>query len=200
MALTIHGREPSSVFRLNGADENSATFALGWVLEHSSSYRKLIIEAIFGETLDTDDIVVALQRHGKEGGYTDLEIQAGNKFHAILEAKRWWEMPTLEQLKLYQPRLVDAAIERKRLVSVSAADRAYALRRLPSDLDGIGVVHLSWGDLKRLAQQAHSLAAGFEEKLWLRQWIQHLKEFVSMQRQTDNNVFVVALSSQPMIE
>jgi hypothetical protein len=200
MALSIHGFPPSNVFRLYGGDENSASFALGWVLEKSPAYRKVVIEAVFAETLDVDNVVIALQRHGEDGGYTDLEIQAGHQFHAILEAKRWWDLPTLEQFKRYHPRLIAAGTERKRLISVSAADKTYALRRLPVDLDGIGIVHLSWNDLKRLAKQAQSSASGFEEKLWLRQWIQHLQEFVTMERQIDNKVFVVALGLHPMVD
>ncbi len=199
MALTIHGVHPSNVFQLTRPDENSASCALGWVLEESLTYRKLVIEAVFGEILGVDNVVIALQQHGEDGGYTDLEIQAGRQFHAILEAKRWWEVPSLEQFKRYQPRLVATSAERKRLISVSAADQTYALRRLPADLDGIGIVHLSWSDLKQLAKRAQSLASGFEEKLWLHQWILHLREFVSMERQTDNTVFVVALGSGPMV-
>lgn len=200
MALTIHGEQPLSVFRLNGADENSATFALGWGLEQSPEYRKIVIEAMFGEVLVVDNAVIALQRHSLDGGYTDLEIQAAHRFHAILEAKRWWGVPSVEQLARYRPRLVAAGAERKRLVSVSAADRAHALRRLPADINGIGVVHLSWSDLQRLAKRARSLASGFEEKLWLRQLIDHLQEFVSMDRLTDNKVFVVSLGRQPMVD
>lgn len=198
--LTVHGNQPLSVFRLNGADENSATFALGWVLEQSLSYRRLVIETVFAEALDVDNAVITLQDHGEDGGYTDLEIQAGHRFHIILEAKRWWDVPSLEQFTRYHPRLVAAGAERKRLVSVSAADREHALRRLPADLDGIHVTHLSWGDLQRLAKQARSLAPAFEEKLWLRQLIGHLQEFVSMERQTDNKVFVVSLGWQPMVK
>jgi hypothetical protein len=200
MALTIHGVRPSNVFRLYGPDENSASFALGWVLEQSPEYRKIVIEAVFGERLGVDKVVISLQRHGEDGGYTDLEIQAGHQFHAILEAKRWWDLPTVEQFKRYQPRLIAAGTERQRLISVSAADQTYAFRRLPVDLDGIGIVHLSWNDLKRLAKQAKAGASGFEEKLWLRQWIQHLQEFVTMERQTDNNVYVVTLGLQPMVD
>lgn len=67
VALSIHGTQPLSVFRLNGADENSATFALGWVLEQSSNYRKVVIEAVFNEALDVDNAVISLQRHGQDG-------------------------------------------------------------------------------------------------------------------------------------
>jgi hypothetical protein len=199
LALTLHGIQPSNVFRLGGADENSATSALGWVLEQSPTYRNLVIEATFGGLLDSGDAVISLQRHHENGGYTDLEIQLGRQFHAILEAKHGWEVASEEQFQRYVPRLIAAAADRKRLVSVSAADRDYAGRRLPAGLKGIAIVHLSWGELARLCKLAQPVASRFEEKLWLRQWALHLQEFVSMERQIDNTVFVVSLSSRPMI-
>jgi len=199
MALSIHGTSPTSVFRLNGADENSASFALGWTLEQSLHYRKLVVEAVFGEALDVNDAVIALQKHNLDGGYTDVELQGGHRFHAILEAKRWWDLPSIIQLNRYMPRLASGGAERQRLVSVSAADRSYAQRRLPAQINGVGVCHLSWRDLQTLARKAQSLATGSQEKLWLRQLIQHLQEFTSMERQTDNNVFIVSLGQEPMV-
>jgi hypothetical protein len=200
MALTIYGNQPVSVFRLNGADENSASFALGWVLDQSAVYRKLVIETVFGEALDVGDVKIALQEYDEDGGYTDLEVHAGSRFHLILEAKRRRDLPTRKQLEGYMHRLVAKGAERRRLVSVSAADQALALRALPPDLKGVPIVHVSWSDLQQLAEKARSIATGFEEKLWLRQLIEHLGEFVSMKRRTDNNVYVVSLGSQPMIK
>lgn len=199
MALSIHGTCPTSVFRLNGADENSASFALGWTLEQSLHYRKLVAEAVFGEVLDVNDVVITLQKHDHDGGYTDVELQAGHRFHAILEAKRWWDLPSIAQLKRYLPRLAVGRAERQRLISVSAADRSHAQRRLPARLEGVVICHLSWRDLQILARKAQTLATGSQEKLWLRQLIQHLQEFASMERQTDNKVFVVALGQEPMV-
>ena len=120
MVLSIHGAEPTNVFRLIGSDENSASFAVGWALERSPNYRNLVIEAVFGEVLDIDDAVIQLQKHGQDGGFTDIEMQAGHLFHVILEAKRAWELPTVEQLTRYLPRLIAGGAERKRLISVSA--------------------------------------------------------------------------------
>ncbi len=200
MALIIRGSQPSSVFRLNGADENSASFALGWVLEQSTNFREVFTKAAFGEAVDVADAVIALQKNGADGGFTDVEIQAGQRFHAILEAKRWWNVVGLEQLKRYQSRLSKAGAKLQRLVSVSAADVTYAQRRLPRDVGGVKVTHLSWGDIQRLAKKAHALASGFEEKLWLRQFIQHLQEFVIMDRLTNNMVFVVSLGREPKVD
>ena len=199
MALSIRGKSPTSVFRLNGADENSASFALGWTLEQSLHYRKLLTEAVFGEVLDVSDMAITLQKHSDDGGYTDVELQDGQRFHAILEAKRWWDLPTITQLKRYLPRLAKEGAERQRLISVSAADCSYAQRHLPAQLEGVGIIHLSWRDVQTLARKAQSLATGSQEKLWLRQLIEHLQEFTSMERQTDNKVYVVSLGQEPMV-
>ncbi len=199
MALSLHGTEPTSVFRLCGNNENSASFALGWTLEQSSHYRQLVTDAVFGEILDVNHVAITLQEHGGDGGYTDIELRAGHRFHAILEAKRSWELPSVAQLNRYLPRLVAGRAERQRLISVSAANRSHAGRLLPPELGGVAICHLSWGDLQNLARQAEALASRFEEKLWLRQLGQHLEEFTSMERQTDNNVYVVVLKQDPMV-
>jgi hypothetical protein len=117
----------------------------------------------------------------------------------ILEAKRSWKLPSIDQLNRYLLRLIAEGAERKRLVTVSAASRPHAQRRLPGELQGISICHLSWGDLHALARKAETSAAPFSEKLWLRQLPQHLQEFTSMELQTDNNVFVVALGQNPML-
>lgn len=199
MALSLHGREPTNVFRLIGSDENSASFALGWTLEQSLQYRALLAEAVFGEALDVKDVAISLQKHVEDGGYTDIELQDGHRFHAILEAKRSWELPTVGQLNRYLPRLVAGGAERQRLISVSAASRSHAKRRLPIELGGVTISHLSWGDLQNLARKAEGRALRPTEKLWVRQLIQHLQEFTAMERQTDNNVYVLALALGPMV-
>jgi hypothetical protein len=199
MALSIHGVQPTSVFALNGLDENSATFALGWTLDSSSHFLRLLGKAVFGKSLRVSEVTIALQKHAADGGYTDIELQSGRCFHAILEAKRWWNVPTLDQFKRYLPRLTAEAAERQRLISVSSADNAQARRHLPSRLDNAEIVHFSWSDLQKLAKKAHKLASGIEEKFWLRQLIQHLQEFASMERQRDNKVFVVSLGRDPMV-
>ena len=199
MTLTIRNETPTNIFQLNGSDEDSATYAIGWVLEKSPRFRDAVIEAVFGERLEIDNAVISLQQHGADGGYTDIEVQAGRRFHVIFEAKRWWELPGLDQLSRYQPRLGARDARLQRLVSVSAADKAYASRKLPEQLDCVPVSHLSWRDFLKLAQKAHTQASEYEEKLWLRQLAEHLGEYVSMGRQTDNQVYVVSLSREPMV-
>lgn len=199
MTLNIRGSEPESVFRLLGGDENSATYALGWTLDRSPAFRALMTKAWFGHSTGTSSSVITLQRHAEDKGFTDLEFQQGLRYHAVLEAKRWWSVPSEKQLRRYKPRLKAYGAEHHRLVTVSSADAAFAARHLPSDIGGVKLVHLSWGDIQRLAKQANSRASKFDEKLWLRHLIQHLQEFVAVDRLTSNNVYVVSLGASPMV-
>ncbi len=199
MTLTLHGEEVDNVFRLVGLDENGASYALGWTLAQSPKLRDLVVSKIFGAQLDAADAAITLQQSGGDGGFTDVEIQSGRTFHAVIEAKRNWQLPTVAQLARYAPRLAANKAARQRLVSVSAADAGYAARRLPAQIGGAALTHLSWSDLARLSVEALGKARKADERFWLRQWMGHLQEFVAMERRTDNLVFVVSLNGDPMV-
>ncbi len=199
MGLIVRGREASTVFALLGTDENSATFALGWALERSPAFRNRFIEAVIGERLNLDHVAIHLQKHREQGGFTDIEMIAADRCHLIIEAKRGWDVPTVEQLERYAVRLPEAS-PAHRLVSISSADAAYASRHLPPMAGGAAVVHRSWTEVRRLADAARTDASGYEEKLWLRQLVDHLEEYIAVNQTDSNRVYVVSLGSAPMVE
>lgn len=200
MTLSLHGSFPGNVFELLGKDENSATYALGWVLDRSPHFVALFVESIAGSAIDTKGAVISLQEFGNDQGYTDVEIRCGASFHAILEAKQGWKLPTLEQLRRYRPRLVaqDEAAARHRLISVSAASAEFTRPHLPAEVDGVPVVHLSWGTIRGIAKAARRRASSLEERMWLQQLILHLESYTAMQRTRDNMVYVVSVGSGPV--
>ncbi len=199
MALIMGRSKPLTVFELNGVDENSGTFALGWVLEKSPKFLQLVMESIFGaKGSKFGDAVIALQKHGSDGGYTDIEISSGAGFHCVVEAKRWWGVPSATQLGRYAPRLAAGGAKRQRLVSISAADPQFVAAHLPNKVSGISVRHLSWRDVQKSAKAALKLSRKAEERLWLRELVQHLEEFVGMERLTSNSVYVVSLNNGPV--
>jgi hypothetical protein len=199
MALVIRGSAPTSVFQLNGSDENSATHALGWVLQQSLTFRKIFVESVLGEPVDVTDATLSLQRHGEDGGYTDLEIHSGKEFHIVVEAKKGWQIPSIDQLSKYRPRMKAGGGSRQRLVSISSARTDIVEHTLPTQLDGAALIHLSWRDIQRMAATSNQKASGVVERLWLRQLVAHLEEFVAMARFTDNTVYVVSLGLGPMV-
>jgi len=142
-------------------------------------------------------LAIDLQRHSEDGGYTDIELLAPNSFHIIVEAKRGWTLPQEAQLKRYVSRLQSRETRRMALVSISAADRAYAAR-LPPQINGVKLVHLAWSDVRAAVQRAYTLTRGAQEKLWLRELDAHLEAFVMVQDLSDNNVYVVSLADYPI--
>lgn len=200
MALVVRGAFPRNVFELLGNNENSATYALGWALNSSPSLAKLVVDTIAERSVATEDRLFRLQSHAADNGFTDVEIRCGDELHAILEAKIGWQVPTESQLRRYRPRLDSKRMAHSKLalVSVSAATSEVALRRLPKEIDGVRVRHLSWGAIRTLAKSALGSTAGFEERLWLRELITHLGEYAAMDRVRDNLVYVVSLGSAPM--
>lgn len=143
MTLSVPKGNISNVFQLVGVDENSASFALSWVFGKSPAFRQIVIDAIFKRVVEIDDPLVALQKHAEDGGYTDLELRFSGDYHVIMEAKHSWQPPTKMQLQRYLPRMVGSNRRNMRLVSISAADINYAEARLPKELGGVKVVHMS---------------------------------------------------------
>ncbi len=201
MTLRPYKSECRNVFALAGVTENSATFAPGWIIEKSPTFLGLFVEDLGGPSDSPEEtIVVDLQRHDKDGGFTDVEIACGDRLRLIIEAKRGWILPEGGQLKTYAPRLEQWTRADRRTVSVSAASQDYASKRLPLRVSSFPVLHRSWVDIMRLACNARQKSTSFEEKLWLREFATHLEDYVSMQNPHDNRVYVVALSSAPMEE
>lgn len=201
MTLRLFGSEPTSVFALAGDDENSATFALGWVIERSPCFLKLVVaEVVAPSCTPGEEVLIYLQRHDEHGGFTDVEIVCKDVCHVIIEAKRGWIIPGQAQLETYAHRVSGLSKGERRIVSLSAASQDYAVKRLPKEVLGSPVVHRSWADIMRMANAAYRSATSFEEKLWLRQFAKHLEDYVSMQNLRDNMVYVVSLSRQPINE
>ena len=71
--LLIRSRQPTNCFGLGSRDENSATFALAWMLEQSPALRGGLL-AHCGAACDSSRIAIECQRHEREEpvAYDDL--------------------------------------------------------------------------------------------------------------------------------
>ena len=199
MALRRFGNDVTNLFALLGRDENSATFALGWALDRCATFRDLFAVEMFGHSPERmNEVTFDLQRHDEAGGFTDIEVASAGFCHFVIEAKRGWAIPSVEQLEVYARRLANSSGIDRLIVSISAATYDYAMHHLPKDISGVPVSHRSWLDISRVAEAARRKATGYEEKLWLWHLRRHLEDFVSMQDPRDNMVYVVSLSARPI--
>ena len=200
MYLKLFGKDVNNVFALNRDDENSATGAFGWVLSKSPTLLHATINDFAQLDLDPSDpeqqVFIDAQKHGTDEGFTDIEILIPNICHIIIEAKRYWELPSILQLEKYADRPETSPVLKSRIVSLSAASREYAASRLPGTINNTSLVHRSWSDLYKLVQTAYHGTKSKEEKLWLREFKIHLRGYVSMRNPQDNWVYVVSLTDK----
>lgn len=190
--MLIRNTTPASCFGLAGCDENAGTSALGWCLDQVPALRAELLRALgFDPSLD---LVVASQVFAEDRGFTDLEVTSGTALHAIFEAKLGWRVPTLGQLERYVPRLQRSNAQHKLLVSITAADQAWAKCHLPNSLGGVPVAHLSWSDLRAMAQRAMNATRSPIDRAWLTQLSQHLQEYGMTSNVFDSRAYVVSLN------
>jgi hypothetical protein len=190
--MLIRGYTPASCFGLAGSDENAGTAALGWCLDQCPTLRQELLRLL---GMDPHlELVVTSQVFADDRGFTDLELTSGTTLHAIFEAKLGWRVPTIGQLERYLPRLLSSTAQHKRLVSVSAADSAWAARHQPAELGGVPVSHLSWSDLQGAARRAHDQSRSPIERVWLSQLNEHLKGYGMTSNLFDAKAYVVSLN------
>ena len=186
MYLKLFGNDVNNIYALNGVDENSATYAYGWALSKSPTLLRTTIQDLVQRDIDPEQASIEVQKYEKDKGYTDIEICIPNSCHIIIEAKRYWELPLITQLKKYAERLKTGHMLSPLLVSLSAASREYAKRWLPCTTNKVPLKHRSWADLHALVHQAYRSTKSKEEKLWLREFKIHLRGYVSMRNPQDN--------------
>lgn len=197
--LIKHGKLTNNLFALNGLDENSATYALGWVLANSDKFLKVLVNDLSESNIEPDKSVIELQKHSNDSGITDIEIIFGNTLHIIIEAKQYWQIPEQDQLLKYTSRFNNTCAKNI-LISLSAATQEFANSRLPTISNDILLLHRSWHDIQLLVTKVFNKTRIIEERLWLKELNNHLMGYVSMQDPKDNSVYVVSLSAKEIIE
>jgi hypothetical protein len=194
------GREVESIFELFGSNEDDISQAIAWLLKESPHFLSLLMNHLgfsdsFGET------IIHFQRHesvGDKAGRTDIEIASPGRFHIILEAKRGWILPELEQLEEYAKRrtFAEADASFKLLVSFSECSAEYAAAHLPAkEIGGVLVQHVSWADSVSLARLAHDETSATAEKRLLKQLLIYLGKIMRPQRVDSSQVYVVSLGT-----
>jgi len=190
--LLLHKLPVQSVFNLIGENENDITFSIGWALPQSPAFlRNLLRKALrLHNAYDPDQLLISLQESNPKAGITDIEIR-GPKLHLIVEAKRGWSLPTTSQLRTYHRRFEKTRGVERAFITMSECSQAYAREKLPRNVRGIPVHHVSWSEVSRLARVRR---ASHREKRLMQELGTYLATIVNMQKQESNWVYVVVLS------
>ena len=190
--LFLHGRQVRTVFDLLGDKENDITFSIGWALAQCDGFLTLLLKRLFAEEDVGETQAVQLQQSGGSG-FTDIEIITSH-VHVIVEAKRGWGLPEdiEQQITRYARRFTESS-RHSRLVVMSEAADYYALARLPQQVNGIPVHYLSWRAVAALAVEGQRASAHAEKRL-LQELVSYFSGIMTLQNQTSNQVYVVAVA------
>lgn len=172
------------------------TDALAFTLSRSTRLlQALVADLGYSKAFSHDDTVLSVQTRRPTEGITDLEIQIGTSFFAILEAKRGTVLPRESQLKLYAPVLARRAASTSALVALTNATPAFATAALEGiSIPDVTLMHRSWRQLRSLAIRARPHDTHDAKRL-LDQFIRYLEDILGMETENDNRVFVVSLGA-----
>jgi hypothetical protein len=198
--LTVHGQKVDTVFELLGNDENAMTYSLGWALAKCNGFCQGLAGMLGIQDGFSDAVLIRLQDHFKEKGFTDIEIIDPGRFHIIIEAKRGFNIPFREQLEKYADRLHASADTKaeKMLLVLAESDREeqWLAQRAPTHVKQVVVQAISWRRFQKMAITCAAKTMAHSEKRLLRQLIEYLEKVTIMQNQTSNLVYVVSVSDE----
>lgn len=197
--LVLHARSVGTVFDLLGHQENDMTAALGWGLARSAALLAGFVDHLAAGQPVPDDIVIQLQEHGPvDHGFTDIELRS-REFHAIVEAKRGWNLPSTDQLHRYADRfrVQGAAIQRFVVLTQNGAQEIVHHRLGGwSPQAPIEVAVLGWSQLVWLAERAGREGLAVERAL-VAELARYLRGVADMRDTDSNQVWVAALTRKP---
>lgn len=193
--IKAYGKEVLSIFQLMGNNENDITKSIAWVLNQCPAFLKHFIRGILGIEIDPDAVEIIYQNYDSEYGITDIEIKDNSTFHIIIEAKRGWILPGVEQLSKYSLRnsFIKNDVKHKAIVSMSECSEEYAKGNLVLSVpNGVPVIHVSWRKIYTLTEISRKDSNNTQKRL-LEELQMYLKGVMTMQTKDSNWVFVVVL-------
>lgn len=193
--LLRYQKPVATIFDLLGTKEDDMTYSLGFVVSRSPHFAAALLKLVTGRDpkIPPQGIVRLQTIAAEERGRTDIEIKVGEEMFAVLEAKRWPWLPSVEQLRRYLPVVRREKVKERRLVAVTNATEDYARMTLPVQLDGVPVVHIAWRRLRRLATEVRAQETN-RNKHHLDEFAEYLREIVTMENVRSNMALVLVLN------
>lgn len=196
MALFIHNHEVKSIFETLGTNENDLTYSLGYVLSNSPRFLKAVLQSLYPKAIKPKNVVIKLQepaKHERQRGITDIEIIINNDFLFLVECKKGWNLPEIEQLKKYRPRFGDFKKSKCMFIVLSDCKEDYVKNLYKESLYNIPIESLSWQKIVEILDDIYGNVS-HREKFLLSEFRKYLMEAVVMESQESNWVYVVSLS------
>jgi hypothetical protein len=192
--LTLYGRPVDTVFDLLGEKENDITCSVGWALAESDRFSRALLQDLLPEIEDPQVTSILLQEGVPGAGFTDIEIiGAAGKIHVVIEAKRGYSLPSVEQLTKYVRR-TKAPLTALTVLAEASPD--FVEGRLPEQVEGVPIHYRAWRQIQLLVSNTASQSRRHAEKRLLQDLSRYLKGLMTMQDVSSNLVYVVSLGRE----
>ncbi len=182
--LTKGSQQVDTVFELFGIKENHMTFSLGWTLAKCDVFNQWLATTMLGLNGFSKDTYIRLQDYAPQRGFTDIEIVDPGRVHIVIEAKRGFDIPSLEQLKKYAKKLLDSkdTKSKKMLIVLAKSDREekWLKGKVQNHVKvanrQVEVKTISWRQFQDMAKKCIPETNKNAEKKLLRQLNRYLKK------------------------
>jgi len=142
------------------------------------------------------NVTIRLQEFQSSKGFTDFELYLPGEFVIVIEAKKGWILPSVNQLTKYSERKeFSEDTQIKVIVSLSECEDYYAKYYLPAKICGVPIKHIPYAKIARFVSLAYTKTKSFRERQLLQNLDTYLKKLMRMQQLDSNWVFVVSLGS-----
>ncbi len=202
--LMVRDQKVDTVFELLGNNENAMTYSLGWVLAECDVFSQQLAAMLGLSEGFSDAMRIQLQGYAPQKGFTDIEIVDPSRVHIVIEAKRGFNIPLLDQLEKYADRLLASpdTKSKKMILVLAESDRReqWLAQHVPDHVKQVEVQAISWNQFQNMANDCMAKTSKHSEKSLLRQLIGYLKKVTTMQNQTSNLVYVVSANHDVFFE
>lgn len=195
MTLLRNGQAIPTIFDLLGANENDMTGGLAYVMSQSKIFLNNIAAAVTDKSsFPLSEATVKIQTNRRGEGITDIEVDGGSDFFAILEAKRDAVLPTLKQMEQYAPIVQRHKADQRYLVTISNASAELFKIHFPSKkVKRLPLKHLTWRDIRKVTIDSLPGESNSNKQL-LNQFVEYLSGLLGMETKYSNMVYVVSLA------
>jgi len=139
--------------------------------------------------------MIRLQEHVRDDrgrGITDIEVVVNNELFFVIEAKKGWNLPSIEQLKRYRSRFSGFNNAKRMFIVLSDCKKEYVKNIYKSSLYNIPIKSISWGDIVKRIEEVYENGSN-KEKFLLKEFKEYLMGVILMESQESNWAYVVSL-------
>lgn len=208
--IKINSHFSHSVYRLYGNNEDTLTKSLGYVVMRNQYIAKQLLKLCgikhlknFEKMHQSKDFLISLQ-YNRDIGITDIEMRFKNRFHVIIEAKLYNDVPSSKQIRKYLKALNKSSSNKKSLVILThdkiKGKNSFIKLIDENKFDSIKFKAIGWNEIYSILNKATKRTNNYTDSFMIDELIKFIEEDYHMaDHYYDNEVWVVTVNPEKEI-